>query len=199
MYNFFFKPLFDFTFALILFTLIFPIFMLLVIFLLFFQGGNVFFTQLRPGKNEEIFKLYKFKTMKDTISTDGELLPDHLRTTRIGKFMRSTSLDEIPQLLNVLKGEMSFIGPRPLLIKYLPMYNNEQRKRHDVKPGITGLAQVKGRNKITWDKRFELDLEYVNNQSFILDLQIFLLTIKKVILREDINTSNNETMKSFKN
>jgi|TARA_B110000908_G_C10260065_1_gene458542 lipopolysaccharide/colanic/teichoic acid biosynthesis glycosyltransferase len=173
--------------------------MLLVIFLLFFQGGNVFFTQLRPGKNEEIFKLYKFKTMKDTISTDGELLPDHLRTTRIGKFVRSTSLDEIPQLLNVLKGEMSFIGPRPLLIKYLPMYNNEQRKRHDVKPGITGLAQVKGRNKITWDKRFELDLEYVNNQGFILDLQIFLLTIKKVILREDINTSNNETMKSFKN
>ena len=178
MYNFFLKPLFDFTFALILFTLIFPIFMLLVIFLLFFQGGNVFFTQLRPGKNEEIFKLYKFKTMKDTISTDGELLPDHLRTTRIGKFVRSTSLDEIPQLLNVLKGEMSLVGPRPerqffidQIIQKAPQYNY----LHKVKPGITSWGQVKygyAENVNEMVERLKFDLIYMENRSILVDFKI---------------------------
>lgn len=198
MYRNFIKPSADFLFALILIVILLPIFMVLIILLYFFQGGNPFFTQERPGKNEKIFKLYKFRTMKNTKGADGILLPDNERITKIGKFVRSTSLDEIPQLFNVFLGEMSFIGPRPLLVKYLPLYNAEQKKRHLVKPGISGLAQVKGRNQISWENKFKLDVQYVETQNFMLDLSILFLTLKKVLFREDINAAENQTMKPFK-
>ena len=198
MYRLFIKPLADFLFALILILLLLPIFMVLIVLLYFFQGGNPFFTQDRPGKNEKIFKLYKFRTMKNTKDADGILLPDNERITKIGKFVRSASLDELPQLFNVVLGQMSFIGPRPLLVKYLPLYNAEQKKRHNVKPGISGLAQVKGRNQITWESKFKLDVHYVENQNFMLDLQVLFLTFKKVLFREDINASADQTMKPFK-
>ena len=198
MYRNFIKPSADFLFALMLILLLLPIFMLLIVLLYFFQGGNPFFTQARPGKNEKIFKLYKFRTMKNTKGADGILLPDNERITKIGKFVRSTSLDEIPQLFNVFLGEMSFIGPRPLLVKYLPLYNAEQKKRHLVKPGISGLAQVKGRNQISWENKFKLDVQYVETQNFMLDLSILFLTLKKVLFREDINAAENQTMKPFK-
>jgi lipopolysaccharide/colanic/teichoic acid biosynthesis glycosyltransferase len=198
MYSLFIKPLADFLFALILILLLLPIFMVLIVLLYFFQGGNPFFTQARPGKNEKVFKLYKFRTMKNTKGTDGILLPDNERITKIGKFVRSSSLDELPQLFNVVLGQMSFIGPRPLLVKYLPIYNEEQKKRHNVKPGISGLAQVKGRNQITWESKFKLDVHYVENQNFMLDLQVLFLTFKKVLFREDINASADQTMKPFK-
>lgn len=198
MYRNFIKPSADFLFALMLILLLLPIFMLLIVLLYFFQGGNPFFTQARPGKNEKIFKLYKFRTMKNTKGADGILLPDNERITKIGKFVRSASLDEIPQLFNVFLGEMSFIGPRPLLVKYLPLYNAEQKKRHLVKPGISGLAQVKGRNQISWENKFKLDVQYVETQNFMLDLSILFLTLKKVLFREDINAAENQTMKPFK-
>ena len=183
--------------ALMAFILISPIFLIVTFFLLFVNQGKAFFFQKRPGKNERIFTIVKFKTMNDRKDESGNLLADEKRLTRIGKFVRATSLDEIPQLLNVIKGDMSFVGPRPLLPQYLPLYNEFQRKRHLVKPGITGWAQVKGRNTISWPQKFELDVWYVENQSFLLDFKILLTTVKKVIFKEDINTEGQATTTPF--
>ena len=161
-------------------------------------GSPVFFRQQRPGKNEKIFTLYKFRTMTDARDENGNLLPDEVRLTAFGKMLRSTSLDELPELFNILKGDMSLIGPRPLLVKYLPLYNEEQRHRHDVRPGLTGLAQVNGRNAISWEKKFEYDVEYVRNLSFLLDCRILLQTVKAVVQREGISSATDATMEAFK-
>jgi undecaprenyl phosphate N,N'-diacetylbacillosamine 1-phosphate transferase len=169
----------------------------LIIVLFFANGGKPFFFQLRPGKNEKIFKLVKFKSMNDKKDANGKLLPNEQRITKVGKFVRKTSLDELPQLFNVLKGEMSLIGPRPLLPKYLPLYNEEQRKRHLTRPGITGWAQVNGRNTISWERKFELDVWYVNHVSLKTDITIVLRTIEKVIKRKDIDSEENIGMVPF--
>ena len=184
--------------ALIGLILLSPIFITTVILLHFAnKGAGVFFTQNRPGKNEKIFKALKFKTMTDERDADGNLLPDADRITPIGAFVRSTSIDELPQLINILKGDMAFIGPRPLLVQYLPLYNEEQHHRHDVTPGMSGWAQVNGRNAISWTKKFELDVWYVDHCSFLLDLKIFLLTIRKVFVREGISSDTSVTMEPF--
>ena len=198
MYNDYIKPIADFILALLLLVVFSPVFLALVILLYVFNQKNVFFFQSRPGKDEKVFKIIKFKTMNDKRDTEGKLLPDEDRLTPIGRFVRKTSLDELPQLINVLKGDMSFIGPRPLLISYLPLYNFEQKKRHLVKPGITGWAQVNGRNSISWPLKFELDVYYVKHVSFMLDLKIFFLTLKKVIIREGINEDGHATATDFK-
>lgn len=198
IYTCFFKRLLDFLFASCMLTLIWPI--LLVVFLFLLQKNksvNVFFYQKRPGENGKIFKVVKFKTMTDERDLEGNLLPDEKRLTKIGKFIRSTSLDELPQLINVLKGDMSLIGPRPLLIQYLPLYSKEQARRHEVRPGITGWAQVNGRNTISWAKKFELDVWYVDHCSLLLDLKIVFLTIKKVFKREGISSDTSVTMEPF--
>ena len=161
------------------------------------KGAGVFFMQQRPGKKGKIFKVIKFKTMTDECDVNGDLLPDEKRLTNVGKFLRSTSMDELPQLINVLKGDMALIGPRPLLPQYLPLYNKEQARRHEVRPGITGWAQVNGRNAISWTKKFELDVWYVDHCSFLLDLKIILLTIKKVFVREGISSDTSVTMEAF--
>jgi lipopolysaccharide/colanic/teichoic acid biosynthesis glycosyltransferase len=192
-----FKPLIDFVVALIIFTVLFPVFLIVVILLTIANSGKPFFFQARPGKHERIFKVIKFKTMNDRRDKNGELLPDAVRLTAIGKFVRKTSLDEIPQMLNVLKGDMSLIGPRPLLVEYLPLYSDEQRKRHDVKPGITGWAQVNGRNAIAWKQKFEYDVWYVNNVSFALDFKIFFLTIRNIVKSEGISSDTSVTMEKF--
>lgn len=198
MYKFFFKSFLDFLISLIGLIVIFPIF-LLVFFVLFFANqGSPFFFQIRPGKNEKLFKIIKFKTMNNKKDKNGELLPDAQRLTKVGSFVRKTSLDEIPQLINVLKGDMSLIGPRPLLPQYLPLYNEFQKKRHDVRPGITGWAQVNGRNAISWEQKFEYDVWYVNNSNFALDCKIFFLTVKKVFKSEGISAADNITMEIFK-
>jgi lipopolysaccharide/colanic/teichoic acid biosynthesis glycosyltransferase len=186
MYKSLIKPIADSLLALLAFIILSPVFTLVCIFLLIANDGKPFFTQIRPGKNSRLFNIIKFKTMNDRKYNNGELLPDEQRLTKIGKFVRKTSLDELPQLLNVIKGDMSFIGPRPLLPEYLPFYSKEQARRHEVKPGITGWAQVNGRNAISWEKKFEYDLWYVNNQSFALDFQIFVKTFKKVLKSEGI-------------
>ena len=174
-----------------------PVFVATVILLFFANKGRAFFFQRRPGLNGRIFSIIKFKTMRDAYGADGEPLPDAERLTKTGSFVRKTSLDEIPQLLNVIIGDMSLIGPRPLLTEYLPLYNDEQKQRHLVKPGITGWAQVNGRNAITWDQKFTFDVWYVNNLSFSLDLKIILMTIKKVIKSEGISQNNHVTMDKF--
>lgn len=161
------------------------------------KGAGAFFLQSRPGKNGKIFKVIKFKTMTDEKDENGELLPDEKRLTKVGKFVRSTSIDELPQLFNVLKGDMSLVGPRPLLIQYLPLYSKEQARRHEVRPGITGWAQCHGRNSISWAKKFEYDVWYVDHISFLVDLKIIFMTIKKVLFREDINSANDATMEDF--
>lgn len=192
----------DFLGALIGLILLLPIFVATIVLLLFVNKTGwkgVFFTQSRPGKNEKIFKALKFKTMTDERDVDGNLLSDADRLTPVGKFIRSTSIDELPQLINILKGDMSFIGPRPLLVKYLPLYSEEQHHRHDVTPGMSGWAQVHGRNNITWTKKFELDVYYVQHIGPMIDLKIFLTTIKKVLSRADINTNSEKvaTMEAF--
>lgn len=192
------KPALDFLIALIAFIVLSPIFVLVMVGLWFTNDGKPFFYQLRPGKGEHIFKIIKFKTMNDRRDANGELLPDAERLTKIGAFVRKTSLDEIPQLLNVLKGDMSVIGPRPLLPQYLPLYNETQKRRHEVKPGITGWAQVNGRNAISWERKFELDVWYVDHLSFVLDLKILLLTVKKVFIREGISQEGQATMEAFR-
>ncbi|ATA90584.1 lipid carrier--UDP-N-acetylgalactosaminyltransferase [Capnocytophaga stomatis] len=197
MYKNYIKPTIDFTVALVVFLLLSPIFVIVMVGLFFSNQGKPFFFQLRPGKDERIFKIVKFKTMNDKKDENGELLPDSERMTPIGSFIRKTSLDEIPQLLNVIKGDMSLVGPRPLLPKYLPLYNEEQRRRHEVKPGITGWAQVNGRNAISWTKKFEFDTWYVDNVSFFLDLKIVLLTVKKVFIREGISQEGEATVDAF--
>lgn len=197
MYKTYFKRLFDFLAAFFGLILLSPIFIVVMIGLYFANQGKPFFFQARPGKDERIFKIVKFKTMNDKKDTQGNLLSDAERLTPIGAFVRKTSLDEIPQLINVLKGDMSLIGPRPLRTYYLPLYNEEQKKRHNVRPGITGWAQVNGRNAISWTKKFELDVYYVNNISFGLDLKIFFLTIKKVFIREGISKEGHVTTEAF--
>ena len=197
MYPSIIKPFFDFLSALLGFILLSPIFLLVTILLFFANNGKPFFFQLRPGKNGKIFTIIKFKTMNDKKDSDGNLLSDAKRLTTIGLFVRRTSLDEIPQLINVIKGDMSIIGPRPLLTNYLHLYNDFQNRRHEVKPGITGWAQVNGRNGISWDKKFKYDVWYVDHISFILDLKIFFQTLKKVIISEGINAENEATIEPF--
>lgn len=186
--------------ALVALILLSPVFIATIILLHFAnKGAGVFFSQPRPGKNEKIFKALKFKTMTDERDADGNLLPDADRLTPVGKFVRSTSIDELPQLINILKGDMAFIGPRPLLMQYLPLYSEEQHHRHDVTPGMSGWAQVNGRNNISWTRKFELDLEYVRNIGPMMDIRVFFTTIKKVLFRDDINQENGEwaTMDPF--
>lgn len=197
MYKKIVKPIIDFLLALIGLVFLLPIFIIVTGLLFFANQGKPFFFQLRPGLNGKIFKIIKFKTMNDKKDANGNLLPDAQRLTRIGNFVRKTSLDEIPQLLNVIVGEMSIIGPRPLLTNYLHLYNDFQNRRHEVKPGITGWAQVNGRNAISWDKKFELDVWYVDNISVLLDFKIIFLTIKKVLSSKDIYTSEGEPIEPF--
>ncbi|MCG8734313.1 sugar transferase [Tenacibaculum finnmarkense] len=197
MYKNIFKRIIDFIIALVALICLSPIFIIVLILLAFYNNGKPFFFQKRPGKNQEIFKVIKFKTMNDKKDSDGNLLADAERLTKFGNFVRKTSLDEIPQLLNVLKGDMSLIGPRPLLIEYLPLYSNEQQRRHDVKPGITGLAQINGRNAISWKKKFEYDVQYVDNISFISDVKIFFKTFLKVFKSEGINKEGEVTTTAF--
>lgn len=191
------KPFFDITSALIGLVLLLPIFTIVTVFLFFANDGKPFFFQLRPGKDGKIFKIIKFKTMNDRKDKDGNLLPDAQRLTKVGRFVRKTSLDEIPQLLNVVIGDMSIIGPRPLLTTYMHLYNDFQNRRHEVKPGITGWAQVNGRNAISWDKKFELDVWYVDNISFLLDVKILFKTIQKVIKSDGINAVDSATIEPF--
>lgn len=198
MYKSFFKRLFDFFAALIGLLLLSPIMLVATIGLFFANNGKPFFFQTRPGKDEQLFKIIKFKTMNDKKDADGNLLSDAERLTPIGSFVRKTSLDEIPQLLNVLKGDMSLIGPRPLLIQYLPLYNSIQKKRHDIRPGITGWAQVNGRNAISWEQKFAYDVWYVENCTFALDVKILFLTVKKVFKSEGISQEGEVTMEVFK-
>ncbi|AJC85173.1 undecaprenyl phosphate N,N'-diacetylbacillosamine 1-phosphate transferase [Campylobacter peloridis] len=190
------KRVFDFFMALILLIIFLPFIVLIGIVLKIIQG-SVLFKQARPGLNEKIFYIYKFKTMSDEKDENGELLPDELRLKPFGKLVRSLSLDELPQLFNVLKGDMSFIGPRPLLVEYLPLYNQEQKKRHDVRPGITGWAQINGRNAISWEQKFKYDVEYVQNCSFLFDLKIFFMTIVKVLKRSGVNKEGVATTDKF--
>lgn len=192
------KPFFDWLFALIGLIISLPITLIITVLLYVANDGKPFFFQLRPGKNERIFKLVKFKTMNDKQDIAGNLLPDEQRLTSIGKFVRKTSLDELPQLINVLLGHMSLVGPRPLLVNYLPLYNTHQRHRHDVKPGITGWAQVNGRNAISWQQKFNFDVWYVQNQSFGLDCKILLLTVLKVFKSEGISSATAATMEMFR-
>lgn len=198
MYKKIIKRFLDFIIALIGLILILPLFVLVIVGLFFANHGKPFFFQIRPGKNGRLFKIIKFKTMNDKKDSEGILLSDEYRLTKIGAFVRKTSLDEIPQLLNVLKGDMSLIGPRPLLPEYLPLYNESQRRRHEVKPGITGWAQVNGRNAISWEQKFEYDVWYVENVSFLLDLKILYQTIKKVFKREGITAENSVSAEAFK-
>ena len=198
MYKHFFKRLIDFLIVLNVLLIIWPILLIIIIWLHFAnKGAGVFFTQERPGKGGKIFKVIKFKTMTDERDADGNLLPDADRLTNVGRFVRSTSIDELPQLINVLKGDMALIGPRPLLVQYLPLSSKEQARRHDVRPGITGWAQVNGRNAISWTKKFELDVWYVDHCSFWLDVKIIFLTIKKVFVREGISQEGQATMEFF--
>lgn len=192
-----FKSIFDKTLALFLIILFSPIYIVVSLLIFFKMGSPILFRQKRPGYKEKIFGIYKFRTMTNERDADGNLLPDDKRLIGIGRFIRSTSLDELPQLFNVLKGEMSFVGPRPLLKEYLPLYNEKQKRRHDVKPGITGWAQVNGRNAISWEQKFDYDVWYVDNQSFWLDIKILWLTFLKVVKRSDISSSTSSTMEKF--
>jgi undecaprenyl phosphate N,N'-diacetylbacillosamine 1-phosphate transferase len=199
MYNLFFKRFLDLLIAFIGLVVLSPLFILLILVLYFAnQGAGVFFTQKRPGKNEKIFSVIKFKTMTNKRDDEGNLLPDMERLTKTGKLLRTTSFDEIPQLINVLKGDLSLIGPRPLLVKYLPLYSKQQARRHEVRPGITGWAQVNGRNTISWEQKFNYDVWYVDNVSFSLDMKIIFMTILNVLKHEGVNQNENVTMESFK-
>ena len=198
MYKHFFKRVFDFFISLIALICISPAFLIIIIWLHFAnKGAGVFFTQDRPGKDAKIFKVIKFKTMTDERDAGGKLLPDAQRLTKVGKFVRSTSIDELPQLINVLKGDMSLIGPRPLLPQYLPLYSEEQARRHEVRPGISGWAQCHGRNAISWLEKFKLDVWYVDHCTLWTDTKIILITIKNVLMRKDINSATTATMEPF--
>lgn len=197
MYSVFFKRVIDLLLSFLILLLLFPVLILIAVLLYFLNDGNVIFFQERPGKNEERINIIKFKSMSDARDANGKLLPDNQRITNFGAFIRKTSLDELPQLFNVLKGDMSLVGPRPLLFKYVPLYNQEQRRRHHVKPGITGLAQVNGRNSISWKEKFNFDLYYVNHLSFWLDVKILWMTFLKVVKREGVNQSDNRPMQPF--
>ncbi|WP_288243842.1 sugar transferase [uncultured Chryseobacterium sp.] len=197
MYKNLFKRLIDFLIAFSGLILLSPVFLIVLVVLYFQNDGKPFFFQLRPGLNEKMFKIIKFKTMTDKKDSQGNYLPDAERLTPMGSFIRQTSLDEIPQLINVLKGDMAIIGPRPLLPQYLPLYNESQKRRHEVRPGITGWAQVNGRNAISWAKKFELDVWYIDHVSFALDCKIVLLTFKKVFKKEGINKVGQATTEAF--
>ena len=198
MYKAFIKRIIDFVIVLCVLLVIWPFLLVITVWLYFAnKGSGAFFTQDRPGKDGKLFKIIKFTTMTDERDAEGNLLPDIERLTRVGKFVRSTSIDELPQLINVLRGDMSLIGPRPLLPQYLPLYNNEQYRRHEVRPGITGWAQCNGRNAISWAKKFELDVWYVDNCSLRLDIRIIFLTIKKVVVRDGISSDTSATMEPF--
>jgi undecaprenyl phosphate N,N'-diacetylbacillosamine 1-phosphate transferase len=197
MYRHFFKRVIDLLLSTLAFVVLLPVFIVLTIVLFFANQGKPFFFQLRPGRNERIFRVIKFKTMNDRRDKQGALLPDELRLTSFGKFVRKTSLDELPQLLNVIKGDMSLIGPRPLLVDYLSLYNEKQKRRHLVRPGITGWAQVNGRNAISWKQKFEYDVWYVDNLSFKLDIQIIIKTLVKIVKSEGINSATSATMERF--
>lgn len=198
MYSHFFKRLIDFIIAFFALAIVWPILLLISIWLHFAnKGAGIFFLQERPGKDEKIFKIIKFKTMTDERGTDGNLLPDKERLTKVGKFVRSTSIDELPQLINVLKGDMALIGPRPLRTYYLPLYSEEQMRRHEVRPGITGWAQINGRNNLSWTKKFELDVWYVDHCTFLLDIKIAFTTIKKVFIREGVSKEGEVTTVPF--
>lgn len=198
MYKNYLKRIFDFVVALIGITILLPIFLIVMVGLFLSNNGKPFFFQQRPGRNGKVFKIIKFKTMNDKKDSNGNLLSDAERLTALGAFVRKTSMDEIPQLLNVLKGDMSLIGPRPLLVQYLPLYNENQARRHEVRPGITGWAQVNGRNAISWNQKFDYDVWYVENISLSLDVKIFFLTAKKVFIREGISQEGQATMEPFK-
>jgi lipopolysaccharide/colanic/teichoic acid biosynthesis glycosyltransferase len=197
MYQIIFKKLIDFLCSLILILLLSPLIILITIALFFANQGRPFFLQTRTGKHGKLFNIIKFKTMNDKKDDSGNLLSDEIRLTKIGKFVRKTSIDELPQLINVLLGHMSLVGPRPLLPQYLPLYNEFQQRRHEVKPGMTGWAQINGRNAISWSQKFEYDVWYVDNLSIILDIKIVLLTIKKVFIAEGISSKENITMDEF--
>jgi len=192
------KRIFDFCIAFLALIILSPVILITALLVRFKLGSPILFTQNRPGLNTKVFKMMKFRTMLDGIDQNGNLLPDDLRMTNFGSFLRSTSLDELPGLFNVLKGDMSLVGPRPLLVEYLPLYNKEQSRRHNVHPGITGWAQVNGRNAISWQQKFEYDVWYVNNQSFWLDIKILLLTVKKVLVKDGISADEHVTMPEFK-
>lgn len=198
MYRNFLKPLFDFLIALTTLLILSPFLLIVTVLLTLANKGNPFFFQVRPGKNGSLFTIVKFRTMTNEKDANGDLLPDSQRLTPIGQVVRKTSIDEIPQLFNVVRGDMSLIGPRPLLPEYLPLYNERQMKRHSVRPGITGWAQVNGRNAITWEQKFELDVWYVENQSMKLDLKILLKTIKKVLVSDGINAEGQATTERFR-
>jgi|UniRef100_UPI0040287873 lipopolysaccharide/colanic/teichoic acid biosynthesis glycosyltransferase len=197
MYAKYFKRIIDFCLSLLGIIVLSPIFVVLIVLGTVFMRGNPFFTQLRPGKNEKIFKLIKFRTMDNRKDADGKLLPDDVRLNKYGRLLRSTSLDELPELFNILKGDMAIVGPRPLLVQYLPLYSKTQKRRHEVLPGLTGWAQVNGRNSISWTERFKLDIEYVNRISFMLDIEILILTVKAVFLHEGISSATSDTMEDF--
>lgn len=197
IYARFFKRPLDFIIALIALIILSPIMLIVSILVRIKLGSPIIFKQSRPGKDEKIFTLYKFRTMIDKRDVSGQLLPDAVRLTKFGKFLRSTSLDELPELINIIKGDMSIVGPRPLLVQYLPLYNEEQRRRHLVRPGLTGLAQVSGRNAISWEDKFKLDVQYVDSISLRKDLKIILQTVKKVLGREGISASNHATIEAF--
>lgn len=198
MYEKYIKRLLDIILAIISIVILSPIFLILIVCVYIKLGSPVIFKQKRPGKDEKIFSLYKFRTMTDERDEGGRLLPDEERLNSFGKELRSTSLDEIPELLNIMKGDMSFVGPRPLLVQYLPLYNEKQKHRHDVRPGFTGLAQVNGRNSISWEEKFEWDIRYVENITFLNDCKIILKTIKIVFKREGISSNSSVTMEEFK-
>lgn len=191
------KSFFDFVFGVLFFVLASPIFIVVTILLFISNRGKPFFYQKRPGKDGRVFKIVKFKSMNDKRNAQGKLLPDEERITSVGHIVRKTSLDEIPQLLNVIKGDMSFVGPRPLLVRYMPLYNDEQKRRHNVKPGITGWAQINGRNAISWEEKFKYDVYYVDHMSPLLDLKILFRTVAKVVKRDDISSETSATMEAF--
>lgn len=198
MYAKYIKRILDFILSLLAIIVLSPILLVVAILVRTKLGSPIIFRQQRPGKDEKIFTLYKFRTMTDERDENGNLLPDDVRLTNFGKLLRSTSLDELPELFNILKGDMSIVGPRPLLVRYLPLYNEEQKHRHDVRPGFTGYAQVNGRNALSWEDKFNLDVEYVNSISFLLDVKIVLKTIKVVLCREGITSDTSTTMEEFR-
>ena len=198
MYRHFFKRFLDLVLSLIAIVLLSPVFIIIATLVKMKLGSPVIFCQERPGKDEKIFKMYKFRSMTSETDGEGNLLPDEARLTKFGKLLRSTSLDELPELFNILKGDMSIVGPRPLLVQYLPLYNDFQKHRHDVRPGLTGLAQVKGRNSISWEDRFKFDVEYTKKISFLFDLKIILMTVSSVLKREGISSESSATMEDFK-
>lgn len=198
MYRLFFKRFLDFILSLLVIIVLSPVYLIVALLVRIKLGSPVIFTQERPGKDEKIFKMYKFRTMTNETDEKGNLLPDEIRLTKFGKLLRSTSLDELPELFNIIKGDMSIIGPRPLLIKYLTLYNEQQKHRHDVRPGFTGWAQCNGRNAISWEEKFDLDVYYVNHVSFLLDVKIIFKTVKIVLFREGISSETSVTMEEFR-